>query len=368
VIGLDGGVGLPGYSGLFPNPMLANSLITARELLLAGSASEAYQQPWAQENVPAAFRTELEISDKSISRLQPNVRAALCEMELLSGSTWTCKDLVADWQVSGKSVVKLSRPDQKIFMAQLKVVQSYSDLRAERTNEILAQVVPQSAGWAAIAGLTPERHRYTWELIGIGLRFAMMQVMQFKGRLDCPRPSEYGATIQPMILTPGYAAYPSGHATEAFFIAELLPLLVEEARKTPPTTATTLKWGKETDCDRRTLRSQLHRFAYRVAENRVVAGLHFPIDAIAGELLGAVAARHVAWCCGVLGARPIENSKYEPGPETEDWKSIQTTKYEPMLDHWLSCGISAGAPMSSPPARSCEHLKWLWSKVKEEVV
>jgi membrane-associated phospholipid phosphatase len=209
------------------------------------------------------------------------------------------------------SLISLTTPTRDEFIEQLEVTLNFADLRAERTSEILSQVVPQTAYWSSIAGLTPERHRYTLELLGIGLRFAMMIIMRFKYLLNCPRPVEYTALVQPMILTPGYSAYPSGHATEAYFAAEFL------ADVASPTLAlleksADLRGGRDNIlANQSLLRGQLHRLAFRIAENRVVAGLHFPVDSMAGQLLGCTIARYfIARCCkaAVPSGNPSEQS------------------------------------------------------------
>ena len=203
-------------------------------------------------------------------------------------------------------MVSLCAPTTNEFRKQLEIVLSYADLRAERANEILSQVVPQTAYWSSIAGLGPEHHRYTLELLGIGLRFAMMVIMKFKLLLNCPRPHEYNSLVQPLILPPGYSAFPSGHATEAYFAAELLCALcsgavgeVEFLARKEQLSSTFLDGAghDKTYRPESTLRGQLHRLAFRVAENRVVAGLHFPVDSLAGQLLGTVLARYFVASC-----------------------------------------------------------------------
>ena len=84
--------------------------------------------------------------------------------------------------------------------------------------------------------------------------------------------------IQPMIPTPGHASWPSGHATESYLMCALLQALLPNAGK---------------------YREQFERLAARLAVNRTVAGLHFPVDSAAGRLLGtALAEFMVARCRG----------------------------------------------------------------------
>jgi hypothetical protein len=341
-------MGFPGYSALYPNPMLSNSLVLVRDMLtsgtvglsLSGSGSDKSGLPvWTDKN-SAESATALPASGEKAhkqtwSRIQPNVRAALAEMELLeclrfgvdnAGATGTRSAYMQLLLATDKEslmrvpVVRLDAPNRKQFIQQLDTVFSFAELRAERSGEILSQAVPQTSYWSAIAGLTPERHRHTLELLGIGLRFAMMVVMRFKFLLNCPRPIEYSPLVQPIILTPGYSAFPSGHATEGYFAAELLaalaqtdgnePLLLGDQELAAPTPNSSLAANLTSPHKNPAaagLRGQLHRLAYRVAENRVVAGLHFPVDSMAGQLLGLALARYFVWSCTVASARSKVN-------------------------------------------------------------
>jgi hypothetical protein len=106
--------------------------------------------------------------------------------------------------------------------------------------------------------------------------------MRLKHAFACPRPEALSPQIQPMLATPGHASWPSGHATESYMVAALLQALLEQANQTGP------KYDE-----------QLQRFAARVAVNRTVAGLHYPVDSAAGRLLGtALAEFFVARCTG----------------------------------------------------------------------
>ena len=83
----------------------------------------------------------------------------------------------------------------------------------------------------------------------------------------------------PIVDTPGYAAFPSGHATQAFLAARLLATLGAHPV------------GGVIDM-------QLQALAIRVAQNREVAGVHFAADSSAGRVLGESLADYVQWACG----------------------------------------------------------------------
>jgi hypothetical protein len=101
-----------------------------------------------------------------------------------------------------------------------------------------------------------------------------------------------------MIDTPGHGTLPSGHATEAFAIAATLDHLVPvEARATD-------------------LQGQLMAMAARIAVNRTVAGVHFPIDSFAGAILGFAVADVIAARAGQLDrAQAVQFSGNGIGPE-----------------------------------------------------
>ena len=82
-----------------------------------------------------------------------------------------------------------------------------------------------------------------------------------------------------MIEVPQHGSLPSGHATEGHVIAGILTALVPGASGT---------WAGV----------QLRRVAHRIADNRVIAGLHFPVDNLAGRLLGDALGQYVLALCG----------------------------------------------------------------------
>jgi membrane-associated phospholipid phosphatase len=362
-------MGMPGYSGLAPSPMLANALITGREALMAGQAVLMVGQ--RNRPPPSIAQGQVDLpkvhSDNALRALQPNVRAVLAGQELLQGLTFLqlkeqsskhgCDRGVLMSYTDDKNaltkMITLHAPNVEFFWQQLALVDSFADLRSERQSEILAQVVPQTAHWAAIAGLDPERDRYTWELLGVGLRFAMTVVMRMKLLLNCPRPVAYSPLIQPMVLTPGYSAYPSGHATEAYFVAEFLPRLMGDATYA----ASKGKGGKHERAEGG-LAAQLNRLAFRVAENRVVAGLHFPVDSIAGQLLGATLARYVIARC--------EKKDFPTDAEFPNGNPGEGDNCKPKHDDYVDT-----MPMTKPPdtvGLTAESLvlSYLWREAKKE--
>ena len=86
-------------------------------------------------------------------------------------------------------------------------------------------------------------------------------IMHLKKRFDRVRPRALDRRIRPSIDPPGHPAYPSGHATQAYYIALYL------GKKFP-------------DQGERFMRT-----ADTVARNREWAGVHYPSDTAAGKRL-----------------------------------------------------------------------------------
>ena len=86
-------------------------------------------------------------------------------------------------------------------------------------------------------------------------------VLVLKQKYDRVRPHILEPEIMPVIEVPGHPAYPSGHSTQAHFMAYLLSEILPE---------------KE---------AELTMEADQIAKNREIAGVHYESDTEAGKLL-----------------------------------------------------------------------------------
>jgi hypothetical protein len=128
--------------------------------------------------------------------------------------------------------------------------------------------------------LNINRHRWTWEWLGAALSLVIPVEVRLKHALACRRPVANSPQVQPVITTPGHGTYPMGHAAQIYMLVEVLKVLL--CLNNRPAQAL-----------------QLDRLAERVSINRVVAGVHFPIDAQAGRALGLATARYFLMRCGL---------------------------------------------------------------------
>jgi hypothetical protein len=179
--------------------------------------------------------------------------------------------------------------------------------------------------------------------------------MRFKHAFACPRPAEYSSQVQPMIATPGHGAMPSGHATEAFMVARVLEALVgpvyDAAIPAKPLA-------------RPELNDQLQRQAARIAINRTVAGLHFPVDSAAGRLLGEALAGYFVYRCQ---AQPSYRDRSFDGTLFKDGSNALDFDYHAALQTTASTPFNAEGAARTLTTQS-DILKTLWDLAKAEWV
>ena len=167
----------------------------------------------------------------------------------------------------------------------------------------------------------------------------------------------FSPQVQPMIPTPTHGSLPSGHATEAFLMARLLWKLLIHSNA--PQYKDHGYWGQ-----------MLMRQAARIATNRTVAGVHFPIDSVAGGILGLVLAEHVCqMSCGGNHQSSVDFNAPNFDPEDDfDWHKFYRVNGDKLKK-------KAGSKCSvwlKTKRHHCDDvipspiLKWLWDKALEE--
>jgi hypothetical protein len=265
---------------VWANPVMVDALIHARE----GTSRAEFS--WYEPPLPPIDNTA------QLERWEPWVRAYMAVGELLQGisfaPTMPGPGGSPGFQVLsyGSLIAEIQQPAPATFEQQIPLVLSWGELRDERATEIIAQIDPQYAFWSSIVYLHPDRTRRTLELINIVLQLCVYVEMRFKHALGCWRPVEYNAQVQPMLTTPGHGTFPMGHATQCYAVAYVLKALLNlnavdgAGNKKYPTVT-----------------EQLDRQAARISTNRVIAGLHFPVDSMAGRMLGTALGEYFVACC-----------------------------------------------------------------------
>ncbi len=182
-----------------------------------------------------------------------------------------------------------------------------------------------------------------------------------------PRPFDLTPQVQPVIETPGHSAYPSGHATESFALATLIAALRLSGRGAPDKALVDTLMQHLTPAaeaapalDETVL---LFRLAQRIADNRTVAGVHYPVDSAHGALLGlASALGFVAHCLG--GGKDFAVPEF--AARGDDWTGDFT------LAKWvaaLGVGTAAGwrgGKAEMPKADDWALLPQVWAQAVRE--
>ena len=151
--------------------------------------------------------------------------------------------------------------------------------REDRLPEILSQANSLWAFFESVSGVSLERAPAYAELVLAAEDWALKLVMLLKHNVAARRPVELSSLVHPVIPTPGHGSLPSGHAALAAFNTELLRLMLYRSGQPHRVKA-------------------LDRLARRIAFNRVVAGVHFPLDSQAGYVIGRQLARALATLAG----------------------------------------------------------------------
>ncbi len=311
----------------------------------------------------------LDTADK-MALWSPRVRANIVHFDLVSSIRFLAnktdndgvKVQYAEPSIVGcnlkyHQIVKLNRTRAAdLVHQQLPHVRGYADLRRDRFSEILSQMSDIGAFFAGIGFLHRERTRFTIELLAAMQRAMVVIEMRAKHAVASPRPAELSAQVDPMIPTPGHGAYPSGHAAEAFLMAAVLAHLSrpQDMRL----------YG-----DQRVMRRQLMRSANRIAVNRVVAGVHFPVESAAGQVMGLAMARFFLALCKGPGQHRFRRWRFKPSAFADsdhDWREIDEAFAKSAELHYLRLdepSFTVRHPADGDPRKP---LVWLYRKAREE--
>jgi PAP2 superfamily len=135
--------------------------------------------------------------------------------------------------------------------------------REERFAEIIDQHEAEGAisYFLAMLSIDPSHHPKTYLLVRVARRVGELVAMCLKEHYRRPRPSQLCPLVEPMLDQPDTPSYPSGHSLQARLIARCLDAAWPDYRQ------------------RHVLLTDLPT---RIGENRVIAGIHYPLDAQGG--------------------------------------------------------------------------------------
>ncbi|GAA6189779.1 hypothetical protein NBRC116596_28420 [Litorivita sp. NS0012-18] len=333
--GLGAQTGLGGFLGAgdvggYSGAATAGLMTTADGLRhLAGNAA-------APDPAPLAFD-----DPSNLNRWAQWVRGSLYISEVFPALTFStdpaAQTVTLDFD--GAPMVTLARPSDALLADQIEFVSNYADLRPDRASEITSQLGFPTEYFAMILGLHVGQHPKTFELLMAVQVMAAHAAMIVKHALAVRRPDQIDGRILPMIPTPGHGSFPSAHATEAYTALTVLEGLVGA-------------WGSLGDMAPRL--AMLRGLAERIAVNRTVAGVHYPIDSWAGAALGTALGRALLGRCGQAPAALPSLSYTAQNSDFNDHDFTQSA---------AAHGLTEGPAYS---AAAAPNFTWLWDLAAAE--
>lgn len=183
-----------------------------------------------------------------------------------------------------------------------------------------SEVIDQDDGdgainyWLGMLKIDPARHPATYLMVRLGRRIGEHVSMWLKGHFMSPRPSQVSPWITPMIDPPVTPSFPAGHAIQSYLMSFLLAYSFSNAMgqsnlplvpqpfpppggplpifKLPPANAAFATFFPPPLNPQPSLGPLFH-LAGRVSENRIVAGIHYPVDIRAGRFVAYLVFRRI---------------------------------------------------------------------------
>jgi hypothetical protein len=205
----------------------------------------------------------------ALLELSPEARHALCIEELLS------RLVVQGKRGSGAAAVALRTgemleplavlqpPTEDALRQELAQVIAAATLRKENIDSIVAHHLDLDAFFLDVLRLDEDLYRRSHELIALTTAFVDSVVQRLKYIFDVPRPSELEPRLTTAVLLPRHSSWPGGHAAQSHAVAKVLAAL--GSARVP---------------------RNLDKLADFIGDNRVIAGLHYPLDTRSGAALG----------------------------------------------------------------------------------
>jgi PAP2 superfamily len=166
--------------------------------------------------------------------------------------------------------------------AQIRGILDASIDRADLALEILDQAASGSAlrYWTGLLHIDPSKERHTFLLILVVGKIGEFVAMGLKDHYKMRRPAQVYPWIMPLIDGPDTPSFPSSHSLQAHLISGALKLALQAPEFWPPAAWPPAAWppGPSTGQTAKAL----DVLADRVARNREVAGVHYPMDSAAG--------------------------------------------------------------------------------------
>jgi membrane-associated phospholipid phosphatase len=276
-------------------------------------------------------------------------QAAVVESKLASKISVVGPEGEATLKCGGAAITKISRPSPEFFEADLDWVRAYSDLRSDRLTEIHMQLDDLLSYFGALSYLDEGRRRYTLMMLDIARRLAIHVERQMKYYCRAPRPIDFATEVQPIIQTPDHSSYPSGHATEAFAIATVFHRLSTGQGPSEGITGTALPF----------------KLAHRIAANRTVAGVHFPIDSQAGAWVGCYVGELL--CNFAAGGKLLCGDMPEASFILDDQNQVATDEEgRPKTRDFLLSTMPKLAVDRDVTIERCATTAALWTKANAE--
>ena len=293
-----------------------------------------------------------------MGRYSQDVRSMLLTMEFLrgfkaefSGEGDTAK-VALSW--SDTPFATFTPASADTLGTQGNFVRYYMDQRGDRVAEIVAQTGGVTEFFAPIIAVPASRSQHLIELLMLTQHLAGLCSMPAKHALACRRPDELDSRLVPLIPTPSHGRLPSGHATPAAAVSSVLMALLDAAG----TGLSHLEQRKR----------MVLATGHRVAVNRTVAGVHYPIDSAAGFMIGLNVGRIIA-ALGQNSDTALTQFDYDPNVDAVKGADFNLRDADALFDPNLStplAGITATAKTVAAPSPDSKFA-WLWSRALEDI-